>query len=143
MTPALVWLIVAVVLMAAEVLSGDLVLLMLGFGAFAGAASATISGSALIDVLVFAVSSAGLMWFARPALKRRFLHGPHVKTGIEALIGAHAIVLSTVDGHNGRIKIGGDVWSARSFVEGVRIEPGTKVTVVEISGATAVVSPEP
>lgn len=143
MTPALVWLIVALVLMAAEVLSGDFVLLMLGLGALAGAASASFTGNPLIDVLVFAVSSAGLIWFARPALKRRFLHGPHVKTGVEALIGAHAIVLSTVDGHGGRIKIGGDVWSARSFVEGVRIEPGTKVTVVEISGATAVVSPEP
>lgn len=143
MTPALVWLIVALVLMVAEVLSGDFVLLMLGFGALAGAASASLTGSPLIDVLVFAASSAGLIWIARPALKRRFLHGPGVKTGVEALIGAHAIVLSTVDGHSGRIKIGGDVWSARSFVEGVRIEPGTKVTVVEIAGATAVVSPEP
>jgi membrane protein implicated in regulation of membrane protease activity len=143
MTPALVWLIVALVLMAAEVLSGDFVLLMLGFGALAGAASASLTGVPLIDVLVFAVSSAGLIFLARPALKRRFLHGPGVKTGVEALIGAHAIVLSTVDGHGGRIKIGGDVWSARSLVEGVRIEPGTKVTVVEISGATAVVSPEP
>jgi membrane protein implicated in regulation of membrane protease activity len=143
MTPALIWLIVALVLMVAEVLSGDLVLLMLGFGALAGAASATISGSVLIDVLVFAVASAGMFWFARPVLKRRFLPPPEVKTGIEALIGARAIVLSTVDGHTGRIKIGGDVWSARSLVEGIRIEPGAKVTVVEISGATAVVSPEP
>jgi len=143
MTPALVWLIAALMLMAAEVLSGDFVLIMLGLGALAGAASAAVTGNSVIDVLVFAVASAGLIWIARPALKRRFLHGPAVKTGIEALIGAHAIVLSTVDGHNGRIKIGGDVWSARSFVEGQQIEPGTKVTVVEISGATAVVSPEP
>jgi membrane protein implicated in regulation of membrane protease activity len=143
MTPALIWLVVAIVLMAAEVLSGDFVLVMLGLGALAGAGSAAITGNAVIDVLVFALASAGLLWVARPALKRRFLHGPVHRTGIEALIGANAIVLSTVDGHNGRIKIGGDVWSARSFVDGEEIEPGTKVTVVEISGATAVVSPEP
>jgi membrane protein implicated in regulation of membrane protease activity len=143
MTPALVWLIAAIVLIAAEVLSGDFVLVMLGLGALAGAGSAAVTGNPVIDVLVFAVASAGLIWIARPALKRRFLHGPDVKTGIDALIGARAIVLSTVDTHTGRIKIGGDVWSARSYVEGQRIEPGAKVTVVEISGATAVVSPEP
>jgi membrane protein implicated in regulation of membrane protease activity len=143
MTPALVWLIAAIVLIAAEVLSGDFVLVMLGVGALAAAGSAAVTGNAVIDVLVFAVASAGLILLARPALKRRFLHGPGVKTGVEALIGARAIVLSTVDMHTGRIKIGGDVWSARSYVEGQRIEPGTKVTVVEISGATAVVSPEP
>jgi membrane protein implicated in regulation of membrane protease activity len=143
MTPALVWLIAAIVLIAAEVLSGDFVLVMLGLGALAGAGSAAVTGNAVIDVLVFAVASAGLIWIARPALKRRFLHGSGVKTGIEALIGAHAVVLSTVDGHTGRVKIGGDVWSARSLVEGQPIQPGTRVTVVEISGATAVVSPEP
>jgi membrane protein implicated in regulation of membrane protease activity len=109
MTPALVWLIAAIVLIAAEVLSGDFVLVMLGLGALAGAGSAAITGNPLIDVLVFAVASAGLIWIARPALKRRFLHGPDVKTGIDALIGARAIVLSTVDTHTGRIKIGGDV----------------------------------
>lgn len=143
MTPALVWLIAAIVLMAAEVLTGGFVLAMLGLGALAGAASAAITGNAVIDVLVFAVASAGLLWIARPALKRRFLHAPGVKTGVEALIGAHAVVLSTVDAHTGRIKIGGDVWSARSYVDGELIEPGTKVTVIEISGATAVVSPAP
>lgn len=143
MTPALVWLIAAIVLIAAEVLSGDFVLVMLGLGALVGAGSAAITGNAVVDVLVFAVASAGLIWIARPALKRRFLHGPDVKTGVEALVGAHAVVLSTVDGHAGRVKIGGDVWSARSLVEGQQIEPGTRVTVIEISGATAVVSPEP
>ncbi|HVW43194.1 MAG TPA: NfeD family protein [Amycolatopsis sp.] len=143
MTPALVWLIVGIVLMAAEVVSGDFVLLMLGLGALIGAGSAVLTGNAVIDVLVFAVASAGLIWLARPALKKRFLHGPTIRTGIESLIGTHGVVLSTVDGGEaGRIKLAGDVWSARSHVEGERIEPGTKVTVVEIAGATAVVCPE-
>jgi membrane protein implicated in regulation of membrane protease activity len=143
MTPALIWLVVAIVLMAAEVVSGDFVLVMLGAGALFGAGAALVTGNAVIDVIVFAVASAGLLWLARPALKRRFLHGPDVKTGIEALVGAHGVVLSTVDGTTGRIKLGGDVWSARCLTDGQLIEPGTKVTVVEISGATAVVSPEP
>src|SRR5207302_6349394 len=99
MTPALIWLIVAVALIAAEVLSGDFVLVMLGLGALFGAGSALITGNAVIDVLVFAVASTGLIWLARPALKRRFLHGPDIKTGTAALVGAHGVVLSTVDGH--------------------------------------------
>jgi membrane protein implicated in regulation of membrane protease activity len=143
MAPALIWLIAGIALMVAEVVSGDLVLLMLGIGALAGAGSAALTGSAVIDVLVFAVASAGLVWLARPSLKRRFLHSPELKMGTEALVGAHAVVLSTVDLHDGRIKLAGDIWSARSVTEGEPIEPGTRVTVVEIAGATAVVSPEP
>ncbi|NIJ12091.1 membrane protein implicated in regulation of membrane protease activity [Saccharomonospora amisosensis] len=143
MTPALIWLIVGVGLIVAEVLSGDLVLLMLGLGALAGAASATITGNPIVDVAVFGVASIGLLVLARPALKRRFLSGPSVKTNTEALVGAHAVTLSTVDSHGGQVKLAGDVWSARSLTEGQVIEPGTKVTVVEISGATAVVSAEP
>ena len=144
MTPALIWLIAGIVLIAAEVLSGDFVLLMLGLGALVGAGSAALTGNAVIDVIVFAVASAGLIWLARPALKKRFLHGPSIRTGIESLIGAHGVVMSTVDsGDGGRIKLAGDVWSARSVTDGERLEPGTKVTVVEIAGATAVVSPEP
>lgn len=142
MTPALIWLIVGVVLIMAEVISGDFVLVMLGIGALIGAGAAAITGNPIIDVLVFAVASAGLIWIARPALKKRFLHGPHIKTGIESLVGAHGVVVSTVDSEQGRIKLAGDIWSARSMNEDERLEPGTKVTVVEIAGATAVVSPE-
>ncbi|HVV07735.1 NfeD family protein [Amycolatopsis sp.] len=142
MTPALIWLIVGIALMVAEVVSGDFVLLMLGGGALVGAGAALFTGNAVIDVIVFAVASAALLWLARPALKKRFLHGPDVKTGIEALVGTKGVALSTVDGDGGQVKLGGDVWSARSLAEGEAIEPGTRVTVVQISGATAVVSPE-
>ncbi|PRX44983.1 membrane protein implicated in regulation of membrane protease activity [Prauserella shujinwangii] len=143
MTAALIWLVVGIGLMVAEVLSGDFVLLMLGIGALFGAGSAALTGNPFVDVAVFAISSIGLLVLARPALKRRFLAGPGVKTNTDALVGAQAVVLSTVDPHGGQVKLAGDVWSARSFTEGQVIQPGTTVTVVEISGATAVVSAEP
>jgi membrane protein implicated in regulation of membrane protease activity len=129
-------------MIVAEVLSGDFVLLMLGAGALFGAASAAITGNVFIDVAVFAITSVGLLVLGRPALKRRFLSGPGVKTNSDALIGARAVVLSTVDIGGGRVKLAGDTWSARTMHEGTLIEPGTTVTVVEISGATAVVSAE-
>lgn len=143
MTGALVWIIVGGVLIIAEVLSGDFVLIMLGLGALFGAGSAAVSGNPLIDVVVFGVASVGLLVLARPALKRRFLAVSGVKTNVEALVGTHALTLSTVDAHEGRVKLGGEVWTARSITEGNVIDPGTTVTVVEISGATAVVSVDP
>ncbi|GAA3563658.1 NfeD family protein [Amycolatopsis ultiminotia] len=142
MAAALIWLIIGIVLMIAEVLSGDFVLIMLGIGALLAAGSDALTGSILIDLAVFAVSSVGLVALARPALKRRFLGGSGVSTGTDALIGARAVVVSTVDYDAGQVKIGGEVWSARAVHEAQPpIAPGTKVTVVEISGATAVVDP--
>ncbi|WP_007023939.1 NfeD family protein [Saccharomonospora iraqiensis] len=140
MTAALIWLLVGLGLIVAEVLSGEFVLVMLGAGALAGAASATVSGNPIIDVLVFAVASVGLLVLARPALKRRFLAGSGLRTNTEALIGTGAVAVTRVDHSGGQVKISGDTWSARSVAEGEVIEPGTTVTVVEISGATAVVS---
>jgi membrane protein implicated in regulation of membrane protease activity len=143
MTAALVWLIVGIVLMMAEVLSGTFVLIMLGIAALLGAGAAALTDNVVAEVAVFAVASVGLLVLGRPALQRRFAGGPGARTNTDALIGARAVVLSTVDADSGRIKLAGDVWSARSLSEGHSIEPGTTVTVVEIAGATAVVAASP
>jgi membrane protein implicated in regulation of membrane protease activity len=67
-------------------------------------------------------------------------HGvPHTPTRAEALVGGSATVLARVDGHGGRVRIGDDEWSARAFDGAQVIEAGERVTVVRISGATALV----
>lgn len=144
MTAAIVWLILGIVLIIAEVISGDFVLIMLGLGALFGAGAAALTGNIFIDIAVFAVSSVGMLVLVRPALKRKFLAGPNIRMHTDALIGTHGVVLSTVDFESGQVKLAGDVWSARSMShDHPPIAPGTSVTVVEISGATAVVSDEP
>ncbi|EID56484.1 NfeD family protein [Saccharomonospora xinjiangensis] len=143
MTAAIIWLIVGLALVAAETLSGDFVLVMLGMGALAAAGSAALSGNPILDVLVFAISSVALIVLARPALKRRLITGTGVRTNTEALLGTTAVTISVVDSTGGQVKLAGEVWSARSLTEAEVIEPGTTVTVVEISGATAVVSASP
>ncbi|MEU4766163.1 NfeD family protein [Actinosynnema sp. NPDC023794] len=135
---ALIWLILGVVLVAAEILSGDFVLVMLGLAAFGAAGASALGADVVISGIVFGLVSLGLVVGARPAIKRRMALGSGHKSGVEALVGATAVVVSTVDGHGGRVRIGGEVWSARSLDREV-IEPGAEVTVVEISGATAVV----
>jgi membrane protein implicated in regulation of membrane protease activity len=76
----------------------------------------------------------------RPALRRRLQRGVDQSVmHSKALVGGVALVVARVDGHGGRVKIGGDVWSARSYDGDQVIEEGRQVTVVEISGATALV----
>jgi membrane protein implicated in regulation of membrane protease activity len=64
---------------------------------------------------------------------------PSLRTGTAALVGARAVVLQRVDENGGRIKLGGEEWSARSFVPDQVFEPGARVEVAEIQGATALV----
>lgn len=135
---AVVWLVAGFALIVAEVLTGGFVLIMLGVGALAAAGFAALGGSIWGEVAVFAGTSIALTTLARPVLKRR-LHTAHVPTNVDALLGDKAIVVSTVDAHGGKIKLRGELWSARAYDETEVLEPGQRVTVMTISGATAVV----
>ncbi|HEY0448832.1 NfeD family protein [Actinophytocola sp.] len=135
---ALLWLIGGIALMAAEILSGDFFLLMVGVGALFGAAADWATGNTIIAAVVFAVVSIGLVTFARPWLKKR-MHGALIHTNADALIGRKAVAVSEVDQQGGQVKLDGDIWSARAFDDQPPIAAGASVTIVEISGATAVV----
>ena len=128
-------------MIAAEVLSSGFVLIMLGAGALVAAGFAALGAPIWLDVAVFAATSLILITLARPMLKRR-LFTAHVPTNIDALLGDRAIVVSTVDAHGGKIKLRGELWSARAYDETQILEPGQRVTVMTISGATAVVMGE-
>lgn len=136
----LIWAIAGVVLVVAEVLSGELVLLMLGLAALgtAGVAAAGVGLGA--DIAVFAVLAALFVLVARPAVHRRLrVHDP-VNTGVRALLGARGEVVEAVAAGAGTVRLRGSLWSARSLHDD-DLPAGTPVVVVEISGATAVVTP--
>jgi membrane protein implicated in regulation of membrane protease activity len=139
---AVLWLVAGFVLIAAEVLSGGFVLIMLGVGALVAAGFAELGAPPWLDVTAFAATSLALTTLARPLLKRR-LYTAHVPTNVDALVGDKAIVVSTVDAHGGKIKLRGELWSARALVETEVLEPGRTVRVMNVSGATAVVLGEP
>lgn len=138
-----VWLIAGLLLVAGELISGALVMLMLG-----GAAVVTAGASALgvplgVDVVVFGVVSALLVLLARPALRRRLetagVDGS-VNTGPTALLGAHAEVVEAITADDpGTVRIGGAVWTARALHDDT-LAAGAPVVVVDIRGATAVVT---
>jgi membrane protein implicated in regulation of membrane protease activity len=112
---------------------------MLSAGAVAGAVTAGLGGGAIVQVLVFAAVSCALIAVVRPIAARHRAQQPELATGIEALKGKQAVVVERVDGSGGRIKLGGEIWSARTLDGDAAYEPGRTVDVVDIEGATAIV----
>jgi membrane protein implicated in regulation of membrane protease activity len=139
----LIWVIAAAVLAGAETLSLDLVLIMCAGGAAGGAVTAALGGGAVLQVVVAIVVSAVLLGFVRPIAKRHLVGiGTH-QTGSAALVGKQAVVLRAVDAHDGRVRLNGAEWSARSYDQTQTLPVGATVRVMEIDGATAVVWKEP
>ncbi len=140
MHAAVLWLIFALVLAGAEALTGHLFLVMLGGGALAAAITSWLTDwPGWVDGTVFLVVSILLLTLVRPALRRQLMppHAPQL--GIEALPGKNALVLERISRDEGRVKLDGEVWTARPLNEGDVYEPGESVTVLQIDGATAVV----
>ncbi|HZQ31889.1 MAG TPA: NfeD family protein [Mycobacterium sp.] len=140
MPVALIWLIVALGLAGAEVLTGDLFLLMLGGGALAAAGSSLIVDDLWIHGVVFLVVSILLLVGVRPVLRRHLTAGKGLPEPMKELEGKTALVLDKVARHEGQVKLDGQVWTARPLNEDDVYQPGDHVTVVHIDGATAVVS---
>jgi membrane protein implicated in regulation of membrane protease activity len=112
---------------------------MLAVGAVAAAVAAALGFDAVLQVLVFVVVSVALIAVVRPIAARHSRQRPQLATGIDALKGRQAVVLERVDGSGGRIKLAGEVWSARALDTGRAYEVGQEVDVVDIEGATAIV----
>ncbi|GGU22063.1 NfeD family protein [Streptomyces lavendofoliae] len=112
---------------------------MLSVGAVAGAVTAALGFGVVAQVVVFAAVSVALIAVVRPIAARHRDGRPQHATNIDALRGRQAVVLERVDGGGGRIKLAGEVWSARALDTEQVFEPGRQVDVVEIDGATAVV----
>ncbi|MFF4781352.1 NfeD family protein [Streptomyces griseorubiginosus] len=112
---------------------------MLAVGAVAAAVSAGLGGGVVVQVLVFVVVSVALIAVVRPIAARHSSQRPQLVTGVDALKGKQAVVLERVDSAGGRIKLAGEVWSARALDTGRAYEVGQEVDVVDIEGATAIV----
>ena len=117
---------------------------MLGVGALFGGLSAALGASLTIQIVVAAVTSMLLVWVVRPAVKRQFLT-PEASTtiGSAALTGRRAHVLEKVTDRDGRVRLAGETWSARVRPGAAACEPGQEVRVLEIDGATAIITDEP
>jgi len=143
MPPWLVWVIVAAVLSVAELLTLALAAGLLAVAAGAAAVTAALGVSAAGQAAAFAVAGGVSMAVVLPAVRRhRRAARSAARTGVAALVGQSALVIEPVDAHYGRVRINGEVWSARAFTPGQVIPAGAVVDVFEIDGATALVYAE-
>jgi membrane protein implicated in regulation of membrane protease activity len=135
-----VWAIVAVLLAVGEIFTPGLFFLgPVALAAVAAAIVAVFGVGAAVQLIVFIAGALASLAFLRP-IARAHLHMPAMlRTGTAALVGARATVLQRVDEDGGRVRIGGEEWTARPLMEGQVFEPGAHVEVAEIRGATALV----
>ena len=135
-----IWAILAVVLALGELATPGLFFLgPVALAAIPAGILALVGVPAWLQVLAFILGSLATLGIVRP-IARAHLHVPALtRTGTAALVGTRALVLQRVDVNGGRVRIGGEEWSARAYMEDQVLEPGTRVEVVKIEGATALV----
>lgn len=136
--PWMIWVGLALVLVALEALTVDFFFVMLGGGALGGAIAAGLGADVWLQVVVAAATAIALLLTVRPWLKQRFGGGVAPTMGAGANIGRSAFALDRVTSSSGQVKLAGETWSARTT--GESIEPGEEVVVESIDGATAIVS---
>jgi membrane protein implicated in regulation of membrane protease activity len=134
------WVLLAIVFAAGEVISLSFFLAPFAIGALFGAGADLAGANAAVAIIVFLASSGLALGFVRPLARRHLRTPARLRTGTAALVGKTALVTETVDADHGSVKLEGEVWTARPYVPDEVIESGSHVHVVEIQGATALVS---
>ena len=133
------WMIAAGVLAVGEMLTVSFFLGPIAVAAVTAAIVALAGGGVALQWIVFTVMSAGSLLVLRPIARRHLRMPAQLRTGAAALVGSTAVVIDRVDRDGGTVRLAGEVWSARSFDEDHAFEPGTRVEVFKIEGATALV----
>jgi membrane protein implicated in regulation of membrane protease activity len=134
------WIIAAGALAAGEMATMGFFLGPIAIAAVLAAVVALLGGGVALQLAVFSVASIASVVVLRP-IARRHMHTPaRLRTGTAALVGAKALVLERVDVNGGSVKIGGEIWTARAYDDDAVMEPGMRVDVMKIDGATALVA---
>jgi len=133
------WMIAAGVLAVGEMLTLGFFAGPIAIAAVLAAVVALTGGGVVLQWIVFTAVSAGSLLLLRPIARRHLRTPAQLRTGTAALVGATAVVIDRVDRDGGTVRLAGEVWSARSYDEDHAFEPGARVEVLKIDGATALV----
>ncbi len=135
-----IWMVAAGILAVGEIFSLSFFLGPIALAAVLAAGAALAGAGVALQIVVFTVASAASLLVLRP-VARRHLHTPaQIRTGTAALVGESAVVIDRVNADGGTVKLKGEVWSARTYDDDEVLEPGARVHVMKIEGATALVS---
>jgi membrane protein implicated in regulation of membrane protease activity len=134
------WMIAAGVLAVGEIATLGFFLGPIAVAAVAAAIVALVGGGLAVQWIVFIAVSLASLLVLRPIATRHLRTPARLRTGTAALVGSQAVVIELVDRDGGQVKLAGEVWSARSYDEDESFEPGARVEVMKIDGATALVA---
>ena len=134
------WMVAAGVLSVGEIFTMGFFLGPIAVAAVLAALVAAVGGGLPVQWIVFIVASLGSLAVLRPIARRHLRTPPQIRTGTAALVGGPATVVERVDANGGCVKIGGEIWSARAYDDDDSFEPGARVEVMKIDGATALVA---
>jgi membrane protein implicated in regulation of membrane protease activity len=137
----LLWALLTVALAVGELLTPGLFFLgPVALAAGAATLASLLGAGAIGSLLVFIGGSLASLGVLRP-IARRHLRLPALsRTGTDALVGRTAVVTQRVDARGGRVRIGGEEWSARTYVDDQVLVEGQTVDIIQIEGATALVA---
>jgi membrane protein implicated in regulation of membrane protease activity len=134
------WMIAAGALAAGEIFTMGFFLGPIAIAATLAALVALAVGPLALQLLVFSVTAIASVGVLRPIARRHLRTPAQLRTGTAALVGSRAVVVERVTGEGGSVKIGGEIWTARAYDEDAVLEPGARVDVLQIQGATALVA---
>ena len=134
-----VWMLAAGVFAVGEIFTMGFFLAPIAIAAVIAAATALLGAGLALQLVVFILVSAASVAILRPVARRHMRTPARLRTGTAALVGRPATVLDRVDAEGGSVKLAGEIWSARAFDEDSAFEPGQRVEVLKIEGATALV----
>jgi membrane protein implicated in regulation of membrane protease activity len=137
----IVWLVLAAVLGVAEIMTTTLAFGLIAVGAVAAGVVGVAGGGLPFQLIAFGVASAAGLGVVRPIAVRHIKQPPLLRTGTSALVGRSAKVVEEITDDGGKVRIGGELWSARPYDESHVIAVGSTVDVFAIEGATALVHP--
>jgi membrane protein implicated in regulation of membrane protease activity len=138
----LFWLSAAVALLAVEMLVAfTFVAGPIAVAAGTAGIAAAFEASIELQLAIFIVVALLVLLFVRPVAKRHLEIPPEIATNVHALVGRRAVVLDKVDLDEGKVRIGDNVWTARTQSEAIVLMPGDTAKVVEVRGVHAFVVP--
>ena len=137
----IVWLVLAAVLGVAEIMTTTLAFGLIAVGAVVAGVVGVAGAGLPFQLIAFGVASAAGLGVVRPIAVRHIKQPPLLRTGTSALVGRSAKVVEAITDDGGKVRIGGELWSARPYDESQVIPVGSSVDVFAIEGATALVHP--
>ena len=139
-TMSIVWLVLMIVLAITEAGTLGLTAIWFAFGSLVAMIAAILGANIWVQLILFLVASAVLLYFTRPLARKYFNNKARVKTNADRVVGMHGVVTERIDNEAaaGQVRVAGQVWTARS-IDGTVIEAGEGVVVRSIAGVKVMV----